>query len=145
MAEVPEIPTDMPEIAPDNAEIAPDNAEIAPDNAESASDNAEIVPDIVELPDIEELPELPPKPKAKARGRPKGAANKGPSKPRAKKVQAPPVVEAPVYEPSSPKRNLSIPSYDRTDELASQMLRLLASQAQGRQQKKRELYASWMR
>jgi hypothetical protein len=124
MAEVPEISTDMPEIAPDNAEIAPDNAEI-----------------VLDIADIEELP---PKPKAKARGRPKGAANKGPSKPRAKKVQA--VVEAPVaYEPSSPKRNLSIPSYDRTDELATQMLQLLASQAQGRQQKKRDLYASWMR
>jgi hypothetical protein len=125
MAEVPEINLDIQ----NNAEEIPDNT----------VDKVEI-PD---LPDIEEVP----KPKAKARGRPKGAANKGPSKPRAKKAPAapPPQAEVPVYEPSSPKRNLSIPSYDRTDELASQMLRLLAGQAQDRQQKKRDLYASWMR
>ena len=127
MAEVPEINLDIQ----NNAEEIPDNA----------VDKVEI-PD---LPDIEELPEVP-KTKARARGRPKGAANKGPSKPRAKKapVAPPPQAEVPVYEPSSPKRNLSIPSYDRTDELASRMLKLLAGQAQDRQRTKRELYASWM-
>ena len=125
MAEVPEIQLDIQ----NNAEEIPDNV----------VDKVEI-PD---LPDIEEIAE--PKPKPKARGRPKGAANKGPSKPRAKKAPAPVAPpQAPVYEPSSPKRNLSIPSYDRTDELATQMLRLLAGQARDRQQKKRDLYASWM-
>jgi hypothetical protein len=125
MAEVPEIQLDIQ-----------NNAEEIPDNVVDKIDKVEI-PD---LPDIEEVP------KPKARGRPKGAANKGPSKPRAKKAPVPPPqAEVPVYEPSSPKRNLSIPSYDRTDELASQMLRLLAGQAQDRQQKKRDLYVSWMR
>ena len=126
MAEVPEIPLDIQ-----------NNAEEIPDNVVDKVDNVEI-PD---LPDIEEVP------KPKARGRPKGSANKCPSKPRAKKAVAPvAVVEAvveTVYEPSSPKRNLSIP-YDGTDELASRMLKLLAGQAQDRQRKKRELYASWM-
>ena len=45
--------------------------------------------------------------KPKAKGRPKGALSKGPSKPRAKKTQIQETpVEAPVgetYEPSSPK------------------------------------------
>jgi hypothetical protein len=51
---------------------------------------------------------------------------------------------ATVYEPSSPKRNLRIPDQG-TDDLAVQMLRLLSNQAASRQQKKRALYASWMR
>ena len=124
MAEVPEIPTDIQNKTQD-----------IPDNV---IDKIDII-EIPVLPDIEEVP----KPK---RGRPKGAANKGPSKPRAKKAVAVAVAVAPVeavYEPSSPKRNLNIP-YDGTDELASRMLKLLAGQAQDRQRKKRELYASWM-
>ena len=110
MAEVPEIPLDIQ------------------NNAEEIQDNDVDIVEIPVLPDIEEAP------KPKARGRPKGSANKGPSKPRAKKAVAVAVAVAPVeavYEPSSPKRNLSIP-YDGTDELASRMLKLLAGQAQDR-------------
>jgi hypothetical protein len=124
---VKEIPLDSPEISTDILDTQPD-----------------IQPDLLDLP--EELAELPAKPKARAKGRPKGAANKGPSKPRAKKVvvveELP--IDPPSYEPSSPKRNRAIPEY-RTDDLAVEMLRLLSNQAQSRQQKKRELYASWMR
>ncbi len=87
MAEVPEIPLDIQ----NNAEEIPDN-----------------VVDIVEIPVLPDIEEVP---KPKARGRPKGSANKGPSKPRAKKavaVVAVAPVEA-VYEPSSHTRTLNIP------------------------------------
>ena len=85
--------------------------------------------------------------KPKAKGRPKGSLNKGPSKPRAKTTQiqeAP--VEAPVgetYEPSSPKRNLKIPTDPTTSEVAAAMLKLLQDQTYSRQSRKQRLYSSW--
>ena len=81
-----------------------------------AEEVQDIVEDIAET-KVEEEPvvvdpgeEVKPVIKPKAKGRPKGAQNKQPSKPRAKKVQVREVeVEESTpmeYEPSSPKRNL---------------------------------------
>ena len=85
--------------------------------------------------------------KPKAKGRPTGPRNLQPSKPRAKKTQiqeAP--VEAPVketYEPSSPKRNLRIPTDPTSSEVAAAMLNLLQDQSYSRQSRKQRLYSSW--
>ncbi len=85
--------------------------------------------------------------KPRAKGRPKGALNKGPSKPRAKKTQIQETpVEAPVretYEPSSPKRNLRIPTDPTTSEVAAAMLKLIQDQSYSRQSRKQKLYSSW--
>ena len=91
--------------------------------------------------------EVKPVIKPKAKGRPKGALNKGPSKPRAKKTQIQETpVEAPVgetYEPSSPKRDLKIPTDPTTSEVAAAMLKLLQDQSYSRQSRKQRLYSSW--
>ena len=93
------------------------------------------------------LEEVKPVMKPKAKGRPKGSRNLEPSKPRAKKAQiqeAP--VEAPVketYEPSSPKRNLRIPTDPTSSEVAAAMLKLLQDQSYSRQSRKQRLYSSW--
>ena len=85
--------------------------------------------------------------KPKAKGRPKGALNKGPSKPGAKKTRIqealaePPVNE--TYEPSSPKRNLRIPTDPTSSEVAAAMLKLLQDQSYSRQSRKQRLYNSW--
>ena len=89
------------------------------------------------------LEEVKPVIKAKAKGRPKGALNKGPSKPRAKKTQ---IQEAPVeeaYEPSSPKRNLKLPTDPSSSDVAAAMLKLLQDQSYSRQSRKQRLYNSW--
>ncbi len=117
-----------------------DIEEIVLDNPEP--DIEESLPDIqIESAhaDIEEIPK-----KAKAKGRPTGAKNKQPSKPRAKRViiQEPVVDESPQYEPSSPRRNLPIPEFGVND-VAVEMLRLLSNQQQAKQERKRQLYASW--
>ena len=80
--------------------------------------------------------------KPKAKGRPKGAVNKGPSKPRAKKAQ---IQEAPVeyYEPESPKRNLKIPTDPNSSDIAAAMLKMLQEQTYTRQSRKQRLYNSW--
>ena len=108
----------------------------------------EIVKDIPPTEDVaveEELEEVKPiKPKAK--GRPKGSPNKGPPKPRAKKaqIQEAPVEEAPeAYEPSSPTRNLRIPTDPSTSDVAAAMLKLLQDQSYSRQTRKQRLYSSW--
>ena len=114
-------------------------------------------PSTEEMQDIaEEIPELKPEPpvaeevkpgiKPKAKGRPKGALNKAPSKPRAKKtrIQEAPVEEgSPVYEPSSPKRNLKLPTDPSTSDVAAAMLKLLQDQSYSRQSRKQRLYNSW--
>ena len=123
--------------------------EIPLDIAEEVQDIAE---DITETQAEEEsvpvvLEEVKPVMKPKAKGRPKGSRNLQPSKPRAKKTQiqeAP--VEAPVgetYEPSSPKRNLKIPTDPTTSEVAAAMLKLLQDQSYSRQSRKQRLYSSW--
>ena len=121
-----------------------DLEEIVLDIPENQPDIEESLPDIpVEIvqpvADIEEIPK-----KAKAKGRPTGAKNKQPSKPRAKRVivQEPVVDESPQYEPSSPRRNLPIPEFGVND-VAVEMLRLLSNQQQAKQERKRQLYQSW--
>ena len=128
MANIQEIPLDIP------------------DNAEDILTIPEIVKDIPSIEDVEEeLEEVKPiKPKAK--GRPKGSPNKGPPKPRAKKaqIQEAPVEEAPeAYEPSSPTRNLRIPTDPSTNDVAAAMLKLLQDQSYSRQTRKQRLYSSW--
>ena len=120
-----------------------DIQEIPLDIAEEVQD---IVEDITETKTEEEpviLEEVKPVIKAKAKGRPKGALNKGPSKPRAKKTQ---IQEAPVeeaYEPSSPKRNLKLPTDPSSSDVAAAMLKLLQDQSYSRQSRKQRLYNSW--
>ncbi len=128
-----------------------DIREVPLDNSESPVDIEEIQAEITQpVVDIEE----PPVPKkAKAKGRPAGAKNKGPSKPRAKRVvfQEPVTSEAddvaayhPAigYEPSSPRRNLPIPEFGVSD-VAVEMLRLLSDRQQAKAERKRRLYQSW--
>ena len=124
-----------------------DIQELPLDNTENAEDILTI-PEIVKVEDVaveEELEEVKPiKPKAK--GRPKGSPNKGPPKPRAKKaqIQEAPVEEAPeAYEPSSPTRNLRIPTDPSTSDVAAAMLKLLQDQSYSRQTRKQRLYSSW--
>ena len=130
-----------------------DIREVPLDNSESPVDieelQAEIAVEITQpVVDIEKTPK-----KAKAKGRPAGAKNKAPSKPRAKRVvfQEPVTSEAddvaayhPAigYEPSSPRRNLPIPAYGVND-VAVEMLRLLSDQQQAKAERKRRLYQSW--
>ena len=119
--------------------------EIPLNSAEEVQDIAE---GIAELKAEEEsepivLAEVKPVIKPKAKGRPKGALNKGPSKPRAKKTQ---IQEAPVeeaYEPSSPKRNLKLPTDPSSSDVAAAMLKLLQDQSYSRQSRKQRLYSSW--
>ena len=117
-----------------------DIQEIPLDNAEEVQD---IVEDLAETKVEEEpiiLEEVKQVIKAKAKGRPKGALNKGPSKPRAKKTQ---IQEAPVEETSSPKWTLKLPTDPSTSEVAAAMLKLLQDQSYSRQSRKQRLYNSW--
>ena len=126
MADIQEIPLDIAEevqvIAGDLAEIKADEEPEPPQEAPASE--AEVI-------------------KPRAKGRPKGALNKGPSKPRAKKTQ---IQEAPVeeaYEPSSPKRNLKLPTDPSSSDVAAAMLKLLQDQSYSRQSRKQRLYNSW--
>jgi len=119
--------------------------EIPLDIAEEVQDIAE---DIAETKAEEEpviLEEVKPVIKPKAKGRPKGALNKGPSKPRAKKtqIQETPVEADETYEPSSPKRNLKLPTDPSSSDVAAAMLKLLQDQSYSRQSRKQRLYNSW--
>ena len=133
MADIQEIPLDIAEevqiIAEDLAEI---KAGEEPEPPEDAPASKEVKPVI----------------KPKAKGRPKGSCNKGPSKPRAKKAQIQETpVEAPVeeftYEPSSPKRNLKLPTDPSSSDVAAAMLKLLQDQSCSRQSRKQRLHSSW--
>ena len=126
MADIQEIPLDIAEevqvIVEDIAEIKADEEPEPPQEAPASE--AEVI-------------------KPRAKGRPKGALNKGPSKPRAKKTQ---IQEAPVeeaYEPSSPKRNLKLPTDPSSSDVAAAMLKLLQDQSYSRQSRKQWLYRSW--
>ena len=137
MAGIQEIPLDIPEVAEDIADTTEDSQQIVEDNAEIPS------PVAVHGSHGSGEPEKP-KPKAKPKGRPKGAQNKQPSKPRAKKVQVREVeVEESAYEPSSPKRNLKLPTDPSTSEVAAAMLKMLQDQSFSRQNRKQRLYNSW--
>ena len=86
--------------------------------------------------------------KPKAKGRPKGASNKQPSKPRPKRK---PVIEETQveeeykenhYVPSSPKnKRIS----EAPEDVATIMLKMLQEQAYSRQARKQALYRSWFR
>ena len=130
MVDIQEIPLDIQ-----------DNTEIIENTTEIMEDNAEDITQVIE--DIQEIPEVKPV-KPKAKGRPKGAPNKGPPKPRAKKVQIQeaPIEEPRAYEPSSPRRNLKIPDPSSSD-VAAAMLKLLQDQSFSRQSRKQKLYNSW--
>ena len=117
------------DIAEDNADdIAEMKAEEEPEPPQDAPASEEVKPAI----------------KPKAKGRPKGALNKAPSKPGTKKAQ---VQEAPVeeiaYKPSSPKRNLKLPTAPSTSDVAAAMLKLLQDQSYSGQSRKQRLYNSW--
>ena len=122
---IQEIPLDSPEVMQDIAE------------------EVQAEPPVIEADEPAEINAEPIKPKAK--GRPKGSLNKGPSKPRAKKtqIQETPVEETPVYEPSSPKRNLKMPADPSSSDIAAAMLKLLQDQTYSRQARKQRLYQSW--
>ena len=131
MADIQEIPLEIPL---DNENIQPEIQE----------ENIEIEPEIQkETAPVEEI--IPVKPKAK--GRPKGASNKQPSKPRPKRKV--PVEETPVeedkentYVPSSPKnKRIS----EAPEDVATIMLKMLQEQAYSRQARKQALYRSWFR
>ena len=136
MTDIREIPLDIAEDTPTIPEDIPTFPEIAKDIPLSIEDIA------AEIPELDEVKPIKPK----AKGRPKGAPNKGPSKPRAKKAQ---IQEAPVeeayeaYEPTSPRRNLKIPTDPSTSDVASAMLKLLQDQSYSRQTRKQRLYSSW--
>jgi len=124
--EIQEIPLGITEAAQDIAEeIKAEPVEIG------ASEPAEIEAETI---------------KPKAKGRPKGSLNKGPPKPRAKKktqIQEAPLDSPPVYEPSSPKRNLKMPTDPTSSDIAAAMLKLLQDQAYSRQAMKQRLCQSW--
>ena len=123
-----------------------DIEEIVLDSPENQPDIEESLPDIpVEIVQpVADIEETPAPKKAKAKGRPVGARNKQPSKPRAKRVviQEPVTDDPPQYEPSSPRRNFPIPEFAAGD-VAVEMLRLLSNQQRAKQERKRQLYASW--
>jgi len=128
MTEIHEIPLDIPEDIQNIAETKQDMVE----------EIHELEPETKE-PEVKE-----PVIKPKAKGRPKGAPNKGPSKPRVKKTQiqeAP--IEEPAYEPSSPRRNLKIPTDPSSSDIAAAMLKMLQDQSLSRQSRKQRLYNSW--
>ena len=128
MADIQELPLDVAEEVQDVVE------DIAGAKAEEESE-----PVVLE--------EVKPVMKPKAKGKPNGSRNLHPSKPRAKNIQTQEaLVEASVkatYEPSSPKRNLRIPTDPTSSEVAAAMLKLLQDQSYSRQSRKQRLYSSW--
>ena len=128
---------DIQEIPLDNSEIPLENENIQPESQEIEQEIQKETP-------VEEI--IPVKPKAK--GRPKGASNKQPSKPRPKRK---PVIEETqveeeykenTYVPSSPKnKRIS----EAPEDVATIMLKMLQEQAYSRQARKQALYRSWFR
>ena len=128
-----EIPLDIPEEVKDIVEHIEEITAEEPEPPQSG----------VDAPGSEEVK---PVIKARAKGRPRGSVNKGPSKPRAKKIQiqeAPVEEESHAYEPSSPRRNLKIPTDPTSSDVAAAMLKLLQDQSYSRQSRKQRLYNSW--
>ena len=137
--------TDIQEIPLDNTEIPLDNENI---QEEIQEENIEIQPEIIQKETVEK--EKPPV-KPKAKGRPKGASNKQPSKPRPKRK---PVVEETqveeeykenTYVPSSPRQNRQKKISEAPPDVATIMLKMLQEQAYSRQARKQALYRSWFR
>ena len=128
-------------------DIVEETQEIAPDIAEEAV--SEDAPEAV-LEDIpEDIPFVVPETVAPKRkpGRPAGARNKGPPKPRAKRVVVSEAVAyAPPPSPEPPPRwdaqHQPIPVEAKT-EMAELMLRLLSGQSAERQRRKDALRRAW--
>ena len=59
------------------------------------------------------------------------------------KEEAPVEEESHAYEPSSPRRNLKIPTDPTSSDVAAAMLKLLQDQSYSRQSRKQRLYNSW--
>ena len=127
-------------------DIVQEIPEIAPDIAEEvvSEDVPEVVLDVIP----EDTPFVMPETVAPKRkpGRPKGARNILPAKPRAKKVVVSEAVE--YAPPPSPERSQydaqhqPIPVEAKT-EMAELMLRLLSGQSAERQRRKDALRRSW--
>ena len=138
MGEVQEVPLDIPESAEMLPETTTDIQKVEAEMQESAK----------ETPIVEE--EVAQKIKPKAKGRPRGSVNKQPSKPRVKKVVVEEAAidiveeeEALPYAPSSPKRNLRIPSDPNASDIAAAMLKLLHEGTNTRQARRERLHRSW--
>ena len=138
MGDIQEIPLDIQETTQTLPEITTDIQKV----------EAEIQEIEEETPKVEE--EAAQKIKPKAKGRPKGSANKQPSKPRVKKVVVEEAAlnideEEPLlpYEPSSPKRNLKIPTDPNASDIAAAMLKLLQEGTNTRQARRERLHRSW--
>ena len=128
-------------------DITQQTQEIAPDIAEEvvSEDVPEVVLDVIP----EDTPFVMPETVAPKRkpGRPKGARNILPAKPRAKKVVVSEAVAyAPPPSPEPPPRwdaqHQPIPVEAKT-EMAELMLRLLSGQSADRQRRKDALRRSW--
>ncbi len=127
-------------MAEEITEIPLDNTDIPEEIG--VEDIPETIGSVEDIPPEEPTLAAPESKKARAKGRPAGAKNKAPAKPRPKKVTIQPI-ESPPYEPSSPRRNLKIPSDPNSSDIAAAMLKLLQDQTHSRQSRKQRLYSSW--
>ena len=145
-------------MAEETPTIAPEIEE-TPATIEAQSAPAQLAEEVVsEDPAVEEEaetseepppePETLPEPKRKP-GRPSGSRNKGPAKPRAKRVVVtePVLLPAPPPTPAEPPprwdaQHQPIPTEAKT-ELAELMLKMLQGQATERQRRKDALRRSW--
>ena len=120
---------ETPTIAPDIEETPETIEEVV---SESALEADSTLPELL-------APELFQKPKRK-RERPAGSRNKGPAKPRPKRVVVSEAVEYAPAPPPTPRwdaQHQAIPTEAET-EMAELMLRLLSGQAMERQRRKDE-------
>lgn len=129
------------DIAPEIVDIAEETKEeIVEETLEPINEDVETLKSPEKSDTIEQfLPEAKRKP-----GRPSGSRNKGPSKPRAKKVVSEPVA-APSRAPSPPRwdaQHQPIPT-KATTEMAELMLRLLSNQSMERQRRKDAQRRAW--
>ena len=133
---------ETPQIAQETIDIAPDIAETPVKDDTSPDDTPPVVQSTV----AETPPATIVQPKRKP-GRPRGACNKAPAKPRAKKVVVSEAVE--VVPPPSPQpdsrwdaQHQPIPT-DAKTEMAELMLRLLSERATERQRRKDAQRRAW--
>ena len=129
------------DIAPEIVDIAEETKEeIVEETLEPINEDEETLKSPEKSDTIEQfLPEAKKKP-----GRPAGSRNKGPSKPRVKKVVSAPVV-APSRAPSPSRwdaQHQPIPT-QATTEMAELMLRLLSNQSMERQRRKDAQRRAW--
>ena len=133
-AETLDIASEIVDIAEETKE------EIVEESLEPINEDIETIKNPEKSDTIEQfLPEAKKKP-----GRPAGSRNKGPSKPRVKKVVSEPVV-APSRAPSPPRwdaQHQPIPT-QATTEMAELMLRLLSNQSMERQRRKDAQRRAW--